>query len=90
VNIVPMMPDSISPHESPYRMRFLEGIAPRIHGELLKTGFAVAQSTVGKYMVGKRNDDPSGQSWATFLRNHAPPLAANRRSEPQYPRASSV
>jgi hypothetical protein len=35
--------------------------APRIHGELLKLGFAVAQSTVGKYMARKRNDDPSGQ-----------------------------
>jgi hypothetical protein len=26
--------------------------APRIHGELLKLGFAVAQSTVAKYMDG--------------------------------------
>jgi hypothetical protein len=39
--------------------------APRIHGELLKLGFVVAQSTVAKYMAGK--DDPSGQSWGTFL-----------------------
>ena len=43
--------------------------APRIHGELLKLGFAVAQSTVAKYMA-KRRDSPSGQSWGTFLRNH--------------------
>jgi transposase InsO family protein len=50
--------------------------APRIHGELLKLGFAVAPSTVGKYMARKRNDDPSGQSWATFLRNHTPQIAA--------------
>ncbi len=50
--------------------------APRIHGELLKLGFAVAQSTVGKYMPRRRNDDPSGQSWATFLRNHTPQIAA--------------
>jgi transposase InsO family protein len=50
--------------------------APRIHGELLKLGFAVAQSTVAKYMARKRNDDPSGQSWAAFLRNHAPQTAA--------------
>ncbi len=50
--------------------------APRIHGELLKLGFAVAQSTVGKYMARKRNDDPSGQSWATFLCNHTPEIAA--------------
>lgn len=27
-------------------------------------------------MARKRNDDPSGQSWATFLRNHAPQTAA--------------
>src|SRR6266568_1386944 len=44
--------------------------APRIHGELLKLGFEVAQSTVAKYMT--RNGDPSDQSWDTFLRNHAP------------------
>src|SRR5271169_4622742 len=28
--------------------------APRIHGELLKLGFAVAQSSVAKYMVKRR------------------------------------
>ncbi len=48
--------------------------APRIHGELLKLGFAVAQSTVAKYMA--RKGDPSGQSWGTFLRNHMPHIAA--------------
>jgi len=48
--------------------------APRIHGELLKLGFAVAQSTVAKYMAAR--GDPSGQSWSTFLRNHAPHIAA--------------
>jgi hypothetical protein len=48
--------------------------APRIQGELLKLGFTVAQSTVAKYMV--KRDDPSGQSWGTFLRNHAPHIAA--------------
>ena len=32
--------------------------APRIHGELLKLGFDVAQSTVAKYMV-KRRGPPS-------------------------------
>jgi hypothetical protein len=48
--------------------------APRIHGELLKLGFAVAQSTVAKYMA--RRGDPFGQSWGTFLRNHAPRIAA--------------
>src|SRR3974390_602537 len=48
--------------------------APRIHGELLKLGFEIAQSTVGKYMV-KRHGPPS-QGWRTFLRNHAPDIAA--------------
>src|SRR5437773_1042049 len=48
--------------------------APRIHGELLKLGFAVAQSTVAKYMAAR--GDPSGQRWGTFLRNHAPHIAA--------------
>jgi transposase InsO family protein len=48
--------------------------APRIHGELLKLGFEVAQSSVAKYMV-KRWGPPS-QGWLTFLRNHAPDIAA--------------
>src|SRR5262249_20812291 len=48
--------------------------APRIHGELLKLGFAVAQSTVARYMA--QNRDPSAQRWSTFLRNHAPHVAA--------------
>src|SRR6202163_4281713 len=48
--------------------------APRIHGELLKLGFEVAQSSVAKYMV-KRRGAPS-QGWRTFLRNHAPDIAA--------------
>ena len=48
--------------------------APRIHGELLKLGFEVAQSSVAKYMVKRRG--PSGQGWLTFLRNHAPDIAA--------------
>jgi len=47
--------------------------APRIHGELLKLGFEVAQSSVAKYMV-KRGGPPS-QGWLTFLRNQStPPL----------------
>src|SRR5262245_17296596 len=38
--------------------------APRIHGELLKLGFEVAQSSVAKYMVKRR--DPPSQGWRTF------------------------
>ena len=48
--------------------------APRIHGELLKLGFDVAQSSVAKYMV--RRYGPQSQGWRTFLRNHAPDIAA--------------
>src|SRR6202022_4020250 len=48
--------------------------APRIHGEVLKLGFSVAQSTVATYMV-KRRGSPS-QGWRAFLRNHAPDMAA--------------
>ena len=48
--------------------------APRIHGELLKLGFEVAPSTVAKYMVKRRG--PPSQTWRTFLRNHAPDIAA--------------
>jgi hypothetical protein len=48
--------------------------APRIHGELLKLGIEVAQSSVGKYMVKRRG--PPSQGWRTFLRNHAPDIAA--------------
>src|SRR6201988_3759794 len=48
--------------------------APRIHGELLKLGFEVAQSSVAKYMVKRRG--PPSQGWRTILCNHAPDIAA--------------
>ena len=48
--------------------------APRIPGELIKLGFDVAQSSVAKYMVKRRG--PPSQGWRTFLRNHAPEVAA--------------
>jgi hypothetical protein len=48
--------------------------APRIHGELFKLGFEVAQSSVAKYMVKRRG--PPSQGWRTFLRNHAAEIAA--------------
>src|SRR6202158_5510309 len=43
--------------------------APRIHGELLKLGIDVSETTVAKYMV--RHRKPPSQSWRTFLKNHA-------------------
>ena len=48
--------------------------APRIHGELLKLGFEVSQSSVAKYMV--RRWVPPSQGWGAFLHNHAPHIAA--------------
>jgi hypothetical protein len=39
--------------------------APRIHGELLKLGFEIAESTVSKYLVRRRR--PPSQIWRTFL-----------------------
>jgi hypothetical protein len=48
--------------------------APRIHGELLKLGFKVAESTVSKYMIRRRR--PPSQTWRTFLRSHAEAIAA--------------
>jgi transposase InsO family protein len=48
--------------------------APRIHDELLKLGIEVAQSTVSKYMP--KDGRPSGQTWWTFLRNHADGIAS--------------
>src|SRR6266446_4984785 len=48
--------------------------APRIHGELLKLGFELAQSSVAKYMVKRRG--PPSQGWCTFLHKHAPDIAA--------------
>ncbi len=48
--------------------------APRIHGELLKLGYQVSQSSVAKYMVKRRG--PPSQGWRAFLANHAPHIAA--------------
>jgi hypothetical protein len=48
--------------------------APRIHGELLKLGIDVGQTTVAEYMTRRRG--PPSQGWKTFLRNHADGIAA--------------
>src|SRR6202047_1727564 len=48
--------------------------APRIHGELLKLGIDVGQTSVAKYMA-QRRGGPS-QGWRTFLCNHADGIAA--------------
>jgi len=48
--------------------------APRIHGELLKLGIDVGQTTVAKYMERRRH--PPSQGWRTFLHNHADGIAS--------------
>ena len=48
--------------------------APRIHGELLKLGIDVAQSTVAKYMA--KGGRGRSQTWKTFLSNHAAGIGA--------------
>src|SRR6202041_1404675 len=48
--------------------------APRIHGELLKLGIEIGQTSVAKYMVRRRH--PPSQGWRTFIRNHADGIAA--------------
>ena len=48
--------------------------SPRIHGELLKIGIDVGQTTVAKHMARRRG--PPSQGWNTFLRNHADGIAA--------------
>ena len=47
---------------------------PRIHGELLKLGIDVGQTSVAKYIVKRR--EPPSQGWRTFLHNHADGIAA--------------
>ena len=48
--------------------------APRIHGELLKLGINVGESSVSKYMVRCRK--PPSQTWRIFLENHAKQLVS--------------
>jgi putative transposase len=48
--------------------------APHIHGELLKLGIEIGETTVAKYMV--RGRKPPSQTWRTFLHNHVPALVS--------------
>ena len=47
--------------------------APRIHGELLKLGIDVGQTSVARYIIKRR--EPPSQGWKTFLHNHADGIA---------------
>jgi transposase InsO family protein len=44
--------------------------APRIHGEMLKLGIDISESTVLRYMP-KKAPKTSKQRWKTFLKNHS-------------------
>jgi putative transposase len=48
--------------------------APRIHGELLKLGIDIGETSVSKYMVRCRK--PPSQTWRTFLENHLTQLVS--------------
>src|SRR5437660_6540731 len=48
--------------------------APRIHGELLKLGIAVAERTVSRLLPKRRT--PPSQTWRTFLANHVRDLVS--------------
>jgi hypothetical protein len=65
---------SVAPHVIEWLTQPRDWRAPRIHGELLKLGFEVAESPVSKYLVKRRG--PPSQNWRTFLRNHADAIAA--------------
>ena len=45
--------------------------AEEIHGELLKLGIEVSKSTIQKYIDRVRQSSAGGQTWSTFLKNHA-------------------
>src|SRR5437773_3395367 len=48
--------------------------APRIHGELLKLGMNIGETSVSKYLV--RHRKPPSQTWRTFLENHGKNLVS--------------
>ena len=48
--------------------------APKIHGELLKLGFDISETSVSKYLV--RRKGPPSQTWKTFLANHVKSLVS--------------
>lgn len=49
--------------------------ARRIHGELLKLGIDIGESSASKYMVPCRK--PLSQTWHTFLENHFKQLVSS-------------
>jgi hypothetical protein len=59
---------------------------PPIHGELLKLGIDIGESSISKYMVRCRR--PPSQTWRTFLDNHPHAAGLHRllqRAHPPFP-----
>ena len=50
--------------------------APRIHGELLKLGFDLAERSVSRWVRRAPKDPDLVKRWLTFLRNHREAIAA--------------
>jgi transposase InsO family protein len=50
--------------------------APKIHGELLKIGFEVAERTVARYLRHARRRGDPGRRWLAFLANHREVIVA--------------
>ena len=64
---------AIAPHCGPSEMATKNRLwgAERIRGELLKLGIKISKRTVQKYMRSIRERRGGGQTWATFVKNHA-------------------
>ena len=50
--------------------------APRIHGELLKLGFDIAERTVSRWLRRAPKDPEPARRWKVFLQNHREVIAA--------------
>ena len=50
--------------------------APKIHGELLKIGFEVAERTVARYLRRARRRGDPAKRWLAFLANHREVIVA--------------
>jgi hypothetical protein len=50
--------------------------APRIHAELTKLGFSLAEKTVSRYLPRRPTDPDRVKRWVAFLRNHKDDIAA--------------
>ena len=50
--------------------------APRVHGELLKLGFAVSERSVARYLRRVRHRGDPGNRWLAFLQNHREVIVA--------------